>query len=168
MCCCGCCGCCCVLLCADRLRASFNFRPWLGLVAGRYLAVHAVLYCTVYFAHKLQLILAHLPPSIRQYCVLQSAYRHASQSATQPCKSPGVQSHLVVATRACGTCSLHRLNQRRQWPMVSRGRWLCIASSISSACQAGPKRNVSGLVSIASIEMQCSAGCCGRPCHRSW
>lgn len=39
VCCCG----------ADRLRASFNFRPWLGIVAERYLAVHTVLRCTVLF-----------------------------------------------------------------------------------------------------------------------
>lgn len=43
-------GCCCVLLCADRPRASFNFRPWLGFVAGRYLAVCACCaVCTAQF-----------------------------------------------------------------------------------------------------------------------
>lgn len=78
-----------VLLCADRLRASFNFRPWLGFVAGRYLAVRAVRYVL----HSLFYTPHRNPgphpsperaPVLCTYCALQSVYVHTGVPASQP------------------------------------------------------------------------------------
>lgn len=74
VCCCG----------ADRLRASFNFRPWLGIVAERYLAVHTVLRCTVLFhIHtSCTAILAHVPPQAHASTVYRRL--RAGIPASQP------------------------------------------------------------------------------------
>ena len=126
--------CCCVLIVSGRVSTSA-----LAQASSQDGTWPYMLYCT---AQSSLPTAPHPGPPFPTSAVSTLGTGIPSQSATSICKSPAVQSHFAVATRACGTCSLHRLNQRRQWPMVSRGRWLCIASSISSARQAGPKRHV--------------------------
>lgn len=146
-------GCCCVLLCADRLRASFNFRPWLGFVAGRYLAV-----CTCCAVCTAQFILQAAPQSwptpllqagACAVYILYSAecsvrtYRRASQSAALQIPS------CPVPLRCCNPSMRHmQLASPQPKTPVANGQPRSVAlyrilhlTSLPGS-QAGPKRNV--------------------------
>lgn len=134
VCCCG----------ADRLRASFNFRPWLGIVAGRYLAVHTVLRCTVLFhIHtSCTAILAHVPPQAHASTVYRRL--RAGIPASQPPSPahPQLSSPTLLLQpehAAHAACIASTKDASGQWSAEAGG---FVSHPPSHQGQAGPKRNV--------------------------